>query len=555
MISNFEISDALSLLSKLMDIHGENSFKSKALSSAAFTIEKYYKPLSQLSADEISKIKGVGISTSQKIIELLSTGKINDYEKLFDVTPQGILEMMLIKGLGPKKINSIWKDMQIENLGELLYACKENRLKSFKGFGEKTQLSLIQKIEFYQNSKGRFLYARTIKAEEYIRANLIKFFGEDNVFVTGSFARQLEIVDELEYIISKEIEEIKAIDLFDFSLVKSVDNSCHFITEAGLKIIIHSSSSKEKFFNTIIRSSSEEFLELIDKENEKIRHGISEEDVFKKAGLPFIPPFLREDKEIIKKFSGNYNPITENDIKGIIHCHSNWSDGNNTIEELALACIEKGFEYLVISDHSKSAFYAHGLYEDKIRQQHILINELNKRFYPFKIFKSIESDILNDGSLDYSNEILSTFDLVIASVHSNLNMNEERATARLLAAIENPYTTILGHLSGRLLLSRPGYQLNYDKIIDACIANNVVIELNAHPNRLDIDWRYINLILEKGGLISIDPDAHFIEGFDDIKYGSLVAQKGMVNKEQNLSSYSLNEFEEYLSKRKILKSI
>ena len=445
--------------------------------------------------------------------------------------------------------------MEIENLGELLYACKENRLKSFKGFGEKTQLSIMQKIEFFQNSKGRFLYARILKAEEYIRTNLQNFFGINNVFITGSFARQLEIIDELEYIIVENIEGIKAIDLFDFSLIKSDLNSCTFITEAGLKIVLHSSTPEHKFFNKIMRSCSSEFLELIDCNNEEIKSGISEEDVFIKAGLPYVHPFLREGKNVVKKIDVNYRPIHQNDIKGIIHCHSNWSDGNNTIEELAKACIEKGFEYLVISDHSKSAFYAHGLYEDKIRQQHILINVLNAKLHPFKIFKSIESDILNDGNLDYSNDILSTFDLVIASVHSNLNMTEEKATDRLMKAIENPYTTILGHLTGRLLLSRDGYPVNYNKIIDACIANDVAIELNAHPNRLDIDWRYLNMIIDKGGIISIDPDAHYIEGLDDVKFGVLVAQKGMVTKAHNLSSYSLNELEEYLEQRKIKKSI
>ena len=239
------------------------------------------------------------------------------------------------------------------------------------------------------------------------------------------------------------------------------------------------------------------------------------------------------------------------DIKGIIHCHSDWSDGNNTIEQMATAAIAKGLEYLVISDHSKSAFYAKGLNEERIQQQHLYVDELNKKLAPFKIFKSIESDILNDGSLDYSNAILSTFDLVIASVHSNLKMPQERAMMRLINAIENPYTTILGHMTGRLLLSRKGYPVDYKKIIDACAANNVVIELNAHPSRLDIDWRHIDYALEKNVLLSIDPDAHSIDGFDDVRYGILVAQKAMLTKNRNLSSFSLKELELYLDKRKI----
>lgn len=247
--------------------------------------------------------------------------------------------------------------------------------------------------------------------------------------------------------------------------------------------------------------------------------------------------------------------IQPGDIKGIIHSHSNWSDGSNTIEEMAKAAIAQGLEYLVISDHSKSAFYAQGLSEERIGEQHKYIDELNAKLKGFTIFKSIECDILNDGSLDYSNNILSTFDLVIASVHSNLKMTGEKAMQRLLAAIENPYTTILGHMTGRLLLSRKGYPVDHQKIIDACAANDVVIELNAHPRRLDIDWRHIRYALEKNVLISIDPDAHFIEGFNDTRYGVLSAQKAMLTKEENLSSFGVKAFEQFLHNRKIKKGI
>jgi len=240
-------------------------------------------------------------------------------------------------------------------------------------------------------------------------------------------------------------------------------------------------------------------------------------------------------------------PVIElNDIKAIIHSHSNWSDGAETLESMANAAKEKGYEYLVISDHSKTAFYANGLREERIVSQHQQIDELNKKLYPFRIFKSIESDILNDGSLDYSDEVLNSFDLIIASIHSNLKMTEDKAMMRLINAIENPFTSILGHMTGRLLLSRNGYPVDHHKIIDACVANNVVIELNAHPRRLDIDWRWIREATDKGVLISINPDAHSITGFDDCKYGILVAQKAGLTKYQNLSSYTLSEFEEFL---------
>jgi DNA polymerase (family 10) len=219
----------------------------------------------------------------------------------------------------------------------------------------------------------------------------------------------------------------------------------------------------------------------------------------------------------------------------------------HTIEQMALAAIEKGYEYLVISDHSKSAFYANGLEVERIRAQHKEIDALNKKLAPFIIFKSIESDILNDGSLDYPEEVLASFDIVIASIHSNLKMTEEKAMMRLLNAINNPYTSILGHLTSRLLLSRKGYPVNHEAIIEACANNNVVLELNAHPRRLDMDWRYIPAALESDVLISINPDAHAVEGFDDCKYGVLVAQKAGLTSAQNLSSFSLDEMMEFVA--------
>src|SRR5690606_12835399 len=267
--------------------------------------------------------------------------------------------------------------------------------------------------------------------------------------------------------------------------------------------------------------------------------------------------FLRESPNIIIQAKNKTLPVPVqvNDIKAIIHSHSNWSDGVHTIEEMAQELIKKNFEFLVISDHSKSAFYAKGLTHERIIAQQQYIDELNNRFAPFKIFKSIECDILNDGSLDYTDDILKTFDLVIASVHSNLKMTEDKAMTRLLKAIENPYVMILGHMTGRLLLSRNGYPVDHKKIIDACAANHVAIELNAHPRRLDMDWRWIHYALEKNVLISIDPDAHDLEGFDDIRYGVLSAQKAGLTKENNLSSFSVAKFETYLTETRNRKGI
>ncbi len=552
MIDNYQIADQFSLLSRLMDIHGENSFKSKSYSIAAFNIEKLPVQLSELPADKISGLKGIGDSTGKKILEIIHTGKLASLEDLVGKTPQGVIEMMSIKGLGPKKINTVWKEMQVETLGELLYACQENRLLLYKGFGAKTQQNVMEAIEFYFRNRGSFLYAEIEKYALDIHSELLKAFSGQMLALTGSFRMQNEIINELEWTSAVPEPSVSEF-LKNHNIEKTgVTDSKHQYRGPENVPLVFTFTSTGNFYRQLFNTScSPEFLEAWQNKY-PVTDSASEEEIFSLQQINYIPPFLRENPEIIEKAYASTLPevIQTSDIKGIIHSHSNWSDGVNTIEEMAKACIEKGFEYLVISDHSKSAFYANGLQEERIREQHKLIDELNNRLRPFRIFKSIESDILNDGSLDYPDQILSTFDLVIASVHANLKMTEDKAMARLLKAIENPYTTILGHMTGRLLLSRQGYPVNTSTIIDACKEHHVVIELNAHPRRLDLDWHYIPEAIEKGVTISIDPDAHSITGYNDVRYGVLAAQKGALTREKNLSSYSLSQFEQFLSIKK-----
>jgi DNA polymerase (family X) len=550
-MTNNEIADYFSLLAKLMDIHGENSFKAKSYAAAAFNIEKLLEQIHTVERSKIETLRGVGASSAKKIYEILDTGKLQQLEELIEKTPKGVIEMLQIKGIGPKKINIIWKEMGLETIGELLYACKENRLKLFKGFGEKTQISVIGSIEFYFSNKGNFLYSQIIFGAEQFVLYLQKTFVGKQVLVTGEFARQLEIITVLEFIVEEEINFIaeKLSTQNGLTFIEKEKDYVLYKTVVGIKVKIYGAVVNfiEKYIET---SSSEKFYDALIQNHPLAITAKNELEYFSSRAITFIPAYLREDSEMIGKNIHISQKIESTDIKGLIHCHSTWSDGNNTIEEMAHAAMENGMEYMVISDHSKTASYAQGLREEQIQAQHIQIDELNIKLAPFKIFKSIESDILGDGSLDYSNAVLSTFDVVIASVHSNLKMTEEKAMSRVMAAIENPYTAILGHPTGRLLLSRPGYPLDFKRVIDACAANNVVIELNANPNRLDIDWREIKYALQKNVLISINPDAHSLVGIKDTKYGVFAAQKAMVTKEQNLSSFSLAEFEAFLEKIK-----
>ncbi len=557
-MDNHTIAKQFSILSKVMEVHGLNSFKAKTYSITAYKIEQLTVELQTLSKEKIFSINGIGDATGSKIIELIETGKMHVLEDLILKTPEGILEMMKIKGLGPKKIAIIWKEMEVESVGELLYACHENRLSLMKGFGKKTQQNVIESIEFYQKQQGNYLYAQVEQLAIELEALLHKIFNTNQIAITGSFARQSETVEELEYVIALPIKSIedKISSIPEFELIEHAEGYVLYKYDNGIKIKIYNAEKNSFAALCLATSGTQPFNDAMNVHMKvaslEMTGVTSGEEIFNKLGLQFIPAALRENSAVINSARKDKLPelIRNEDIKGIIHCHSNWSDGTNTLEELAKACVRKGYEYLVISDHSKAAHYAQGLSEDQIKAQHILVEELNARLNPFKIFKSIESDILNGGSLDYSNNILSTFDLVIASVHSNLKMTEEKAMARLLGAIENPYTTILGHMTGRLLLSRKGYPIDHKKIIDACAANSVVIEINAHPRRLDMDWRYLEYALSKNIMVSIDPDAHAIEEFSNTKYGVLVAQKGMVTAKNNLSSFSLSEFENFLRNNK-----
>ena len=555
MISNETIAKNFSLLSKLMEIHGENPFKIKSYANVVRVIDKYPTQLATMSVNEIAAIKGVGDAIAQKILDQIATGHLPLLDKYLAETPTGVVEMLQIKGLGAKKVQTIWKDLGIETLGELLYACNENRLLRYKGFGEKTQENIRQAIEFYQQSQGLFLYAQVDTIAQQINAQLQTNFQDYIFFLCGKFREQQEIIDQLEWVSNINIAELQVFAAKqNWTIKETTDNTIHFSTAENVQLAFYIYPKEQLTLQLFLHTGSEEFQEAWKKQYPSSLENVldSEENIFAKAGVAYIPAYLREEASIIEKAQNNSLPqvIQTKDIRGIIHSHSDWSDGANTLREMAQYVKASGMEYLVISDHSQSAFYASGLNAERVLQQHKEIDELNKELAPFHIFKSTESDILYNGDLDYPDEILDHFDIVIASVHSILKMDETKATQRVLAAVNNPYTSILGHMTGRLLLSRAGYPVNHETIIAACKANDVVIELNAHPRRLDIDWRWLRLALEQNVMTSINPDAHSTEGCKVIQYGVLVGQKAGLTAQQNLSSYTLDEMFAFVERQK-----
>lgn len=552
-MDNYFIADQFSMLAKLMDIHGENNFRAKSYSIAAYNIEQLKDPLPEMDRNNIAAQKGIGDSTAKKILEILDTGSLKALDDLIARTPSGVLEMMQVKGLGPKKIATIWKEMGIESIGELLYACQENRLLMYKGFGAKTQQNVKEAIEFLLRHKDKFLYAEVCAYAETFEAAIRDKFPEYRFALSGAFRMQSVVLDSLEYITTAPTEQLSAfLALNGYQQIESEDDSFRFRGPENIPVTFHPATNDTFAVRLFETSCSSAFMKAWGPFRNDQSAYKDEEEIFRSAGLPFIPACRREDDSVITlaRTGMLQDIINVDDIKGIIHSHSTWSDGSQSISDMAKTCIAMGMEYLVISDHSRSASYAGGLSIEKIREQHAEIDALNTAFAPFHIFKSIECDILGDGRMDYPDEILATFDLVIASIHSNLKMTEEKAMQRLLMAIENPYTTILGHMTGRLLLSRPGYPVDHQRIIDACAAHHVAIEINAHPRRLDIDWSWIPAAMNKGVMLSIDPDAHAAEGFRDIGYGVLAAQKGGLTKAFNLSSMTRSEIGKYLANRK-----
>lgn len=555
MLSNKEVSGLFKTLGALMELHGENDFKTKSYANAAFQLGRVSNHVMQMPEEELDNVPAIGKSVIAKIKELRDTGSIAVLEELMHKTPPGIIEILKIKGLGGKKVGQIWRDLGIESVGELLYACYENRLAKLKGFGEKTQESVISSIEYYQSNLGKFHYAKIAGVTEEILSLLKEKIASPKISFFGQLRRKCNVIEKMEIICSDVCKIHEQLNSFAFLLPENIsDTLITGKTENEIKFEIVIVPDKAYYFELFKSTGSDLHVQQVTAKLDNKSDFISEEAIYAEAGLPFILPEMREEsldpENLIEA-----DIVTVHDIKGVVHNHSTWSDGKNTLEEMALATRQSGYSYFVISDHSKSAFYAGGLTEKQITEQQKEVDELNLKYPDFKIFKSIECDILFDGKLDYTNEILRSFDLVIASVHQNLKMDEQKGTSRLIAAIENPYTTILGHMTGRLLLSRPGYPVDHLKIIDACAANDVVIEINANPYRLDIDHTRIPYALKKNVMISINPDAHSVEGIQDINWGVISARKGGLTKSMTWNSMDKIEIATWLADRKKKKGI
>jgi DNA polymerase (family 10) len=533
MMSNKQIARAFDELANLMELHEEDPFRIRSYASAYLTLRKLDTSLADLSDVEIKGIKGVGAAIAAKIRELLDSGQMATLEKYRAQTPVGVRKMLEIGGFGPKKVRQVWQEMGIESPGELWYACTENRLVEYKGFGLKTQEALKNKLAYFFSSRGKLHLDTALSEAEaacvWLKSKLPGLLVEP----VGELRRRCPIVETVELLAAFEGDLLPHLAGPDFDvdtredgkmLLRAADLSGQ--TGAGTTIVLHQCLPGEWGSKLFKYTGAAAFLDGFVQANPGVefKNIPDETAIFEKANRSYVAPEMRENASVLTN-NISEQLIQDQDIKGILHVHTTASDGLHSLREMCAYTRSLGYSYIGITDHSQSAFYANGLKPDRVLAQMEEIDQLNAEMAPFRILKGIESDILNDGSLDYQDALLEKFDFVIASVHSNLRMTLEKATERVVRAIEHPSTTILGHPTGRLLLSREGYPLDWDAVFEACVKHQVSIELNANPRRLDLDWSLIPKALAMGIRISINPDAHSKDGILHTRYGVMVARK------------------------------
>lgn len=563
-MENKKIIKLFKLTAELLELHDDNPFKVRSYTNAIGALELVEEPLEGKGQAELESINGVGKGIAAKIVEVNDTGSFAELDQLLAATPPGVVEMLQIKGIGPKKVRAIWKELGTETVEDLLDACEQDKLSKLKGFGAKTQENIKQALLFTQENRGKLLYAEAEASAHELLKSIREALPQAKVELTGDVRRQMEIVEGLQFVLAtdepvqvqevlNQLPTLKQDTKFSGPMVWRGQHTVSNL-QTEIKLVPSACFANELLLN----SAAVKHLAQSFKDNKSLlmlvreQNFASEEEVYKAAGMAYVPSELREGTNEPQLALDNKLPqlLELSDLKGSLHNHSTYSDGAHTLEQMAIYCRDMGYQYLGISDHSKTAAYAGGLREGDVLRQQKEIDELNKKLAPFKIFKGIESDILGDGSLDYDTDILSTFDFIVASIHSSLNMDEKKATARLITAIENPCTTMLGHPTGRLLLRRKGYPIDHKAVIDACAANNVIIEINSNPWRLDLDWRWVQYALEKGVMLSINPDAHHTSGYHDMRYGVLVGRKGGLTKEMTFNAKSVEEVEAYFKERK-----
>jgi DNA polymerase (family 10) len=569
--------EVLEAIARLLELKGENSFKVRAYVNAARALEMYNEDLHAAARENrLGEIPGIGSAIAAKLTELLTTGRLAYYDKLRDEFPPEIFQLFEIPGLGAKKIKLLYDNLQIHSIARLEHACKEGKIAELPGFGKKTAEKLLKAIEERKQHVGSFRLDEAAVLAERILEDLREHPAIAQVACAGSYRRRKEVLHDLDFVVSTKEPAVVIADFKSHHLVSEViaagDTKVSVRLNNGMQCDLRVVTNAEfpfalayftgsKEHNVALRSralkrgwtlNEYRFAEVPGKKSEPIPEIYDEPSLYRALDLEWVEPELREDRGEITAAEKGTLPslIRMENLRGTFHVHTNASDGRATLEQMADAAMELGLSYLGISDHSKSSVQANGLDERRLEKQMAEIDRLNETFEDFKLFKGVECDILKDGSLDLSDEILSRLDFVVASVHASFAMPEAEMTERIIKAISNPNVTMLGHLTGRLILTREGYAVDIPAVIQAAAETGTIIELNANPRRLDMDWRWWPLAREKGVRCSINPDAHRLPALQNLWFGVQLARKGWLTRNDVINTLPLGKVETVLAQKR-----
>ncbi|MEE2657102.1 MAG: DNA polymerase/3'-5' exonuclease PolX [Candidatus Latescibacterota bacterium] len=569
--TNQQIISFLQRYSALMEFSGANPFRVRAFANAARIIEELKVDAAKMALEgTLTEIDGVGKGVAEFVAEFADTGSTVAYDEFTEHIPETLLDLLRIPGLGTKKVKALYDALEIATLEELDSACQNGRLDSLPGFGAKTQQNILKGIAGLKRFVGQFRLDQAILQAEALYLHLEEHPATIRISVAGSLRRRKEVVKDIDIVISctdpaavseafvthEEVEDVVAWGKRKTSvrLRSGIQVDLRIVEDDLFPCILHHFTGS-KDHNVLMRSRALAMgLHLNEyglfRDDEKILTCKSEEDLFRALRLHYVPPELREGLGEVDAAEKGDLPelVTDSDIRGMLHVHTSYSDGNDNLQEMVEAVRERGYEYVAICDHSKSAGYAFGMKAEDVRQQQEEIDALNAaRCDDFYIFKGIECDILKDGSLDYDDELLATFDLVVVAIHNPMNMDEAQMTKRIIRALEHPASHILAHPTGRILLEREGYAIDIAEVLAAAAANGVAIELNAHPHRLDLDWRQLRRANELGAKVAINTDAHRQSNLDHLHLGVGIGRKAWLTSEDVINCLDTESLRQYLT--------
>ena len=550
-VDKWAVARVLDEIAQYVALSDPNRFKSRAFERAARAVENLEEDLHALvESNTLLSTPGIGKAVGAIITELVTIGESRYLDELRQQYPPGIFELLRVPGLGLTKIAQLYDKLGVGSLDDLEAAARDGKLAKIRGFGPKTEKKILEGIERARRRETNFLLPIGLAAAERLRERLAKIDAIDDAEVTGSVRRRLEVIRNVNITIATRKPKVvidalqKLVDQFE----EIDDHTFRGVLRGEMAIVFHL-ASPDNFGTAIVETTgSREFVEAL-RERHTFPKAKTEEEFFKKIDVPFVEPERREDaSELARK--KRVRLVQPSDLRGTFHVHTTYSDGRNTVIEMLTAARERGFDYVGLSDHSPAAFYANGLSVARLEEQHADISGHEREVAPMRVFRGTEADILPDGSIDYGDEVLATLDFVVASIHSRFQMPKDEMTERMLKALDDPYVTILGHITGRKLLTRDGYTVDFDRVFDRAAERGVCIELNGNPNRLDLDWRHVGNALERGVMFVINPDAHSINEMSHVISGTWLARKAGLSAKHILNTKSVEEVEEWLEKRK-----